>query len=142
MNAVSSRSHAVFTLSITQFVKTEGDDMIQNMTSKLTFVDLAGSERIKRTSVEGQRMKDSDLFNLGQVINSLADEQKLKAGQKPAFVPYRNSKLTHLLKDALGGNSQTLFLACVSLAESNESETYSTLSVRPPRLARADTACV
>lgn len=147
MNAGSSRSHAVFTLSITQFVKTEGDDMIQNMTSKLTFVDLAGSERIKRTGAEGQRMKEgiqinSGLFNLGQVINSLADEQKLKAGQKPAFVPYRNSKLTHLLKDALGGNSQTLFLACVSPAESNESETYSTLSVRPPRLARADTACV
>eukprot|EP01033_Poteriospumella_lacustris_P010586 gene10587-7533_t len=133
MNAGSSRSHAVFTLSITQFVKTEGDDMIQNMTSKLTFVDLAGSERIKRTGAEGQRMKEgiqinSGLFNLGQVINSLADEQKLKAGQKPAFVPYRNSKLTHLLKDALGGNSQTLFLACVSPAESNESETYSTLS--------------
>jgi kinesin family protein 4/21/27 len=133
MNAGSSRSHAVFTLSITQYVKSGEDDIVQNMSSKLTFVDLAGSERIKRTGAEGQRMKEgiqinSGLFNLGQVINSLADEQKLKSGQKPAFVPYRNSKLTHLLKDALGGNSQTLFLACISPAESNESETYSTLS--------------
>jgi kinesin family protein 4/21/27 len=133
MNAGSSRSHAVFTLSITQYVKSGEDEIVQNMSSKLTFVDLAGSERIKRTGAEGQRMKEgiqinSGLFNLGQVINSLADEQKLRSGQKPTFVPYRNSKLTHLLKDALGGNSQTLFLACISPAESNESETYSTLS--------------
>ena len=58
----------------------------------------------------------------------MADEQKIKAGNKASHVPYRNSKLTHLLKDALGGNSQTLFLACVSPSESNESETHSTLS--------------
>ena len=70
---------------------------------------------------------NSGLFNLGQVINALADDQRIKQGVKPQYVPYRNSKLTHLLKDALGGNSQTLFLACVSPSESNESETYSTL---------------
>ncbi len=132
MNAGSSRSHAVFTLTLEQSVQssTSADDL-HIMTSKLTFVDLAGSERIKRTGAEGQRMKEgiqinSGLFNLGQVINSLADEQKLKSNAK-VHVPYRNSKLTHLLKDALGGNSQTLFLACVSPAESNESETQSTL---------------
>jgi hypothetical protein len=135
MNAGSSRSHAVFTLLLEQLVKnTTTNEDISSMTSKLTFVDLAGSERIKRTGAEGQRMKEgiqinSGLFNLGQVINSLADEQKLKSGVKSTFIPYRNSKLTHLLKDALGGNSQTLFLACVSPAESNESESYSTLSV-------------
>lgn len=135
MNAGSSRSHAVFTLTLEQYVKSSEDETVQAMTSKLTFVDLAGSERIKRTGAEGQRMKEgiqinSGLFNLGQVINALADEQKLKKGtaQKAAYVPYRNSKLTHLLKDALGGNSQTLFLACISPAESNESETHSTLS--------------
>jgi len=105
------------------------------MTSKLTFVDLAGSERIKRTGAEGHRMKEgiqinSGLFNLGQVINGLADDQRLKSGQnKQIHIPYRNSKLTYLLKDALGGNSKTLFLACVSPAESNEAETYTTLSV-------------
>jgi len=98
-------------------------------------VDLAGSERIKRTGAEGQRMKEgiqinSGLFNLGQVINCLADDQKIKQGVKISHIPYRNSKLTHLLRDALGGNSQTLFLACISPAESNESETLSTLNVR------------
>eukprot|EP00600_Ochromonadales_sp_CCMP1393_P010158 CAMPEP_0174964600 /NCGR_PEP_ID=MMETSP0004_2-20121128/5962_1 /TAXON_ID=420556 /ORGANISM="Ochromonas sp., Strain CCMP1393" /LENGTH=1439 /DNA_ID=CAMNT_0016213327 /DNA_START=197 /DNA_END=4513 /DNA_ORIENTATION=- len=147
MNAGSSRSHAVFTLQLDQHICAisnaptgpadaaagSADDVQQTLCSKLTFVDLAGSERIKRTGAEGQRLKEgiqinSGLFNLGQVINSLADEQKLKNGQaKSNHVPYRNSKLTHLLKDALGGNSQTLFLACVSPAESNESETQSTL---------------
>lgn len=146
MNAESSRSHSVFTLQLEQSVRGSGiggngassDEEVQVLCAKLTFVDLAGSERIKRTGAEGQRLKEgiqinSGLFNLGQVINSLADEQKLKSGQAKAnHVPYRNSKLTHLLKDALGGNSQTLFLACVSPAESNESETQSTLQVRRP----------
>jgi hypothetical protein len=135
MNTGSSRSHAVFTVSLQQTIRSCENDDEHHTSSKLTFVDLAGSERIKRTGAEGQRMKEgiqinSGLFNLGQVINALADEQKLKQGNKQAFVPYRNSKLTHLLKDALGGNSQTLFLACVSPAESNEGETYSTLNVR------------
>jgi len=137
MNSGSSRSHAVFTITLDQTLQTSGTDIVQEdthyMSSKLTFVDLAGSERIKRTGAEGQRLKEgiqinSGLFNLGQVINALADDQKIKQGVKATHVPYRNSKLTHLLKDALGGNSQTLFLACVSPAESNESETLSTLS--------------
>ncbi len=142
MNAESSRSHSVFTLHLEQSVRSSnsnldtaatGEEVVQVMCAKLTFVDLAGSERIKRTGAEGQRLKEgiqinSGLFNLGQVINSLADEQKIK-NKTAQHVPYRNSKLTHLLKDALGGNSQTLFLACVSPAESNESETQSTLQV-------------
>jgi len=147
MNSGSSRSHAVFTITVRQSIgaqipATEMNDDITPLadvndapvvTSKLTFVDLAGSERIKRTGAEGQRLKEgiqinSGLFNLGQVINGLADEQRLQKGNKQAYIPYRNSKLTHLLKDALGGNSQTLFLACVSPAESNESETFSTLT--------------
>jgi kinesin family protein 4/21/27 len=161
MNAGSSRSHAVFTITLDQRVQSsDSDDDVQIMTSKLTFVDLAGSERLKRTGAEGQRMKEgiqinSGLFNLGQVINGLADDQRLKTGNKAQHIPYRNSKLTHLLKviksygchscvneialdtyltvychqDALGGNSKTLFLACVSPAEMNESETNSTLLV-------------
>ena len=135
MNAGSSRSHAVYTISLEQTLQSSSSaDDIHQMHSKLTFVDLAGSERLKRTGAEGQRLKEgiqinSGLFNLGQVINCLADDQKLKHGGKPIHIPYRNSKLTHLLKDALGGNSQTLFLACVSPAESNESETLSTLNV-------------
>lgn len=104
MNAGSSRSHAVFTISLDQQVNsTDSDDDVQQMSSKLTFVDLAGSERLKRTGAEGQRMKEgiqinSGLFNLGQVINGLADDQRLKNGGKSSHIPYRNSKLTHLLK--------------------------------------------
>jgi hypothetical protein len=104
MNAGSSRSHAVFTITLDQQVaSSSSDDDTQFMTSKLTFVDLAGSERLKRTGAEGQRMKEgiqinSGLFNLGQVINGLADDQRLKNGGKAAHIPYRNSKLTHLLK--------------------------------------------
>ena len=152
MNAGSSRSHAVFTVTLEQTVKqktatidmdeevdvglaTREHEVATTTCSKLTFVDLAGSERVKKTGAEGQRMKEgiqinSGLFNLGQVINGLADDQRLKHSKQQVakYIPYRNSKLTHLLKDALGGNSQTLFLACVSPAESNEGETFSTLS--------------
>jgi hypothetical protein len=110
MNAGSSRSHAVFTITLNQKVRSSSsesdEDLPTNITSKLTFVDLAGSERIKRTGAEGQRMKEgiqinSGLFNLGQVINGLADDHRLKQGSKPVHIPYRNSKLTHLLKVAL-----------------------------------------
>lgn len=131
MNAGSSRSHAVYVITLEQ--TNGGEDDGHTITSKLTFVDLAGSERIGRTHAEGKLKKEgiqinSGLFCLGQVINGLADDQRLKSGVKQTHIPYRNSKLTHLLKDALGGNSQTLFLACVSPADSNESETYSTLT--------------
>jgi hypothetical protein len=105
MNAGSSRSHAVFTITLNQKMRSSNneEDIPTNITSKLTFVDLAGSERIKRTGAEGQRMKEgiqinSGLFNLGQVINGLADDHRLKQGAKPVHIPYRNSKLTHLLK--------------------------------------------
>jgi hypothetical protein len=104
MNAGSSRSHAVYTITLNQRISsTDCEDDTNIMTSKLTFVDLAGSERLKRTGAEGQRMKEgiqinSGLFNLGQVINGLADDQRLKAGGKAIHIPYRNSKLTHLLK--------------------------------------------
>jgi len=132
MNTVSSRSHAVFTITLTQrlFGENYGEDG-QEVTSKLSFVDLAGSERLKRTGAEGQRMKEGIQINkgllaLGNVINALADEEALKKREK-VHVGYRESKLTRLLQDALGGNSQTLFLACVSPAEVNISETLSTL---------------
>ena len=104
MNAGSSRSHAVFTITLDQVVQSEvAEDDTSRITSRLTFVDLAGSERIKRTGAEGQRMKEgiqinSGLFNLGQVINGLADDVRIKNGTKAAHIPYRNSKLTHLLK--------------------------------------------
>lgn len=136
MNATSSRSHAVFVVTLEQSGEEEESSLV---TSRLTFVDLAGSERIGRTHAEGKLKREgiqinSGLFCLGQVINGLADDQRLKAGVKQSHIPYRNSKLTHLLKEALGGNSQTLFLACVSPADSNESETHSTLTVNETQI--------
>ncbi|KAI9914010.1 hypothetical protein PsorP6_006521 [Peronosclerospora sorghi] len=88
--------------------------------SKLTFVDLAGSER---TLAEGDRIKEgiqinTGLFALGNVINALSDDMR-----RHGHVPCRSSKLTRLLQDALGGYSRTLFVACVSPADSDASET-------------------
>jgi Kinesin motor domain len=130
MNLTSSRSHAVFTVHLTQ--KTSGEGLIDEVaTSKFTFVDLAGSERMKKTGAEGERAREGIKINegllaLGNVINALADENRL-ANEKAIHVPYRQSKLTRLLQDALGGNSQTFFLACVSPSDTNVSETLSTL---------------
>ena len=128
MNLKSSRSHAVFTITLSQ--KTLGDDGMEiESTSRFTFVDLAGSERMKKTGAEGERAREGIKINegllaLGNVINALADDER--SGKKP-HIPYRQSKLTRLLQDALGGNSQTLFLACVSPSSINASETLSTL---------------
>ncbi|KAL3798424.1 hypothetical protein HJC23_005077 [Cyclotella cryptica] len=130
MNCTSSRSHAVFTIHLKQTTRTsEGVDI--TTTSCMTFVDLAGSERMKKTGAEGERMKEGIKINegllaLGNVINALGDDERLEKGEK-VHVPYRQSKLTRLLQDALGGNSQTLFLACVSPSDTNASETISTL---------------
>jgi hypothetical protein len=130
MNLTSSRSHAVFTVNLRQTTRSsEGVDVTS--TSRFTFVDLAGSERMKKTGAEGERAREGIRINegllaLGNVINALADEDRLARGEK-VHVPYRQSKLTRLLQDALGGNSQTLFLACVSPSDTNASETLSTL---------------
>ena len=130
MNLTSSRSHAVFTVYLTQTTRGGGDVDVKTI-SKFTFVDLAGSERMKKTGAEGERAKEGIKINegllaLGNVINALADEDRIAKKEK-IHVPYRQSKLTRLLQDALGGNSQTLFLACVSPADVNSSETLSTL---------------
>jgi hypothetical protein len=133
MNLTSSRSHAVFTIDLSQVMRSNAGDVIDVMTtSRFTFVDLAGSERMKKTGAEGERAREGIKINegllaLGNVINSLADEVRLTKDKK-VHVPYRQSKLTRLLQDALGGNSQTLFLACVSPSDTNASETLSTLN--------------
>ena len=130
MNFTSSRSHAVFTVNLQQTTRSSDGDEIHSH-SRFTFVDLAGSERMKKTGAEGERAKEGIKINegllaLGNVINALADEERLAKGER-VHVPYRQSKLTRLLQDALGGNSQTLFLACVSPSDTNASETLSTL---------------
>ncbi|KFP69453.1 Chromosome-associated kinesin KIF4 [Acanthisitta chloris] len=124
MNSQSSRSHAIFTICIDQKKK---NDKNCSFHSKLHLVDLAGSERQKKTKAEGDRLKEGININrgllcLGNVISALGDENK-----KGGFVPYRDSKLTRLLQDSLGGNSHTLMIACVSPADSNLEETLNTL---------------
>ncbi|KAI8378632.1 hypothetical protein BD560DRAFT_389939 [Blakeslea trispora] len=123
MNTVSSRSHAVFSVILKQQKSPEE----ASLTSKFHFVDLAGSERLKRTNAQGDRAREgisinSGLLALGNVISALGDEAR-----RTSHIPYRDSKLTRLLQDSLGGNSQTLMLACVSPADSNFMETLNTL---------------
>ncbi|XP_069749139.1 kinesin family member 4 isoform X2 [Narcine bancroftii] len=124
MNSQSSRSHAIFTITVEQRKKSDKNYYIR---SKFHLVDLAGSERQKKTKAEGDRLKEGininrGLLSLGNVISALGDENNRKG-----FVPYRDSKLTRLLQDSLGGNSHTLMIACVSPADSNLEETLNTL---------------
>ncbi|KAL4273393.1 hypothetical protein GQ457_13G009540 [Hibiscus cannabinus] len=132
---VSSRSHAIFTITMEQKKTAScsnevnddiGDDIL---CAKLHLVDLAGSERAKRTGADGMRFKEGihinkGLLALGNVISALGDEKKRKEG---GHVPYRDSKLTRLLQDSLGGNSKTVMIACVSPADTNAEETLNTL---------------
>uniref|UniRef100_A0A453BA40 Kinesin-like protein n=1 Tax=Aegilops tauschii subsp. strangulata TaxID=200361 RepID=A0A453BA40_AEGTS len=135
MNSQSSRSHAIFTISIEQkrTSSSASEKSTSNeydiLSSKFHLVDLAGSERAKRTGADGLRLKEGihinrGLLALGNVISALGDEKKRKEG---AFVPYRDSKLTRLLQDSLGGNSKTVMIACISPADSNAEETINTL---------------
>jgi len=127
MNRVSSRSHAVFVLSVkSEHVTSDGLRKVRN--SKFTLVDLAGSERQKSTAAYGNRLKEASMINksllcLGHVINALVDKEAGKA----RHVPFRNSKLTFLLRDTWGGNSKTCLVATVSPSGSAISETISTL---------------
>ena len=109
----------------------EGEELPEKreeyITAKFTFVDLAGSERLKRTGATGQVMKEGISINkgllaLGNVISALTEE----SGKKN-HIPYRDSKLTRVLQDSLGGNSRTTMIACVSPHDSNYEETLNTL---------------
>ncbi|RGB37434.1 P-loop containing nucleoside triphosphate hydrolase protein [Rhizophagus diaphanus] len=166
MNEKSSRSHAIFSVTMTQqklntnatspmsptfsrpgtpssrsisrapsransVMSSRFDDIGEwvTITSKFHFVDLAGSERLKRTAASGDRAKEgiainSGLLALGNVISALGDPNKAR---HTTHIPYRDSKLTRLLQDSLGGNAKTLLIACVSPAEYNVNETVNTL---------------
>ncbi|KAI6649541.1 hypothetical protein LOD99_6707 [Oopsacas minuta] len=128
MNATSSRSHAVFTLIFTQKEKAEDSDMWGEKVSKISLVDLAGSERAESTGATGDRLKEGAQINkslttLGRVIHALADIGK--PGAK--LPPFRDSVLTFILKESLGGNSKTSMVAALSPADINYDETLSTL---------------
>uniref|UniRef100_A0A7M4F3J1 Kinesin family member 21A n=1 Tax=Crocodylus porosus TaxID=8502 RepID=A0A7M4F3J1_CROPO len=141
MNVQSSRSHAIFTIHLCQTrvcpafnttdnrIISESSQMneFETLTAKFHFVDLAGSERLKRTGATGERAKEGISINcgllaLGNVISALGDKSK-----KATHVPYRDSKLTRLLQDSLGGNSQTVMIACVSPSDRDFMETLNTL---------------
>lgn len=126
MNADSSRSHSVFVIMIRQ---KDIVDETKNVFAKVNLVDLAGSERVKSTGASGATLKEGaninkSLSELGNVINALVAQAK---GKKGVFVPYRNSKLTRVLQESLGGNSITAMLAALSPAASYFEETMSTL---------------
>uniref|UniRef100_A0A4W5QZ68 Kinesin family member 21A n=1 Tax=Hucho hucho TaxID=62062 RepID=A0A4W5QZ68_9TELE len=147
MNVQSSRSHAIFTIHLCQVRVYAPDDSESNetdnrlangsseinsefetLTAKFHFVDLAGSERLKRTGATGDRAKEGISINcgllaLGNVISALGDRSK-----RSTHVPYRDSKLTRLLQDSLGGNSQTVMIACISPSDRDFMETLSCLN--------------
>uniref|UniRef100_A0A803YMN1 Kinesin family member 13A n=1 Tax=Meleagris gallopavo TaxID=9103 RepID=A0A803YMN1_MELGA len=130
MNEESSRSHAVFNIIVTQTLYDLQSGNSGEKVSKVSLVDLAGSERVSKTGAAGERLKEGSNINkslstLGLVISSLADQAAGKGKNK--FVPYRDSVLTWLLKDNLGGNSQTAMIATISPAADNYEETLSTL---------------
>ncbi|XP_078804249.1 kinesin-like protein KIF21B isoform X4 [Oryzias latipes] len=151
MNAQSSRSHAIFTIHLCQMRVCQQLQMngggetgeldgvngldsnpiaqpeYETLMAKFHFVDLAGSERLKRTGATGERAREGISINcgllaLGNVISALGDQSK-----KGGHVPYRDSKLTRLLQDSLGGNSHTLMIACVSPSDRDFMETLNTL---------------
>uniref|UniRef100_A0A8B9LGE6 Kinesin family member 13B n=1 Tax=Astyanax mexicanus TaxID=7994 RepID=A0A8B9LGE6_ASTMX len=130
MNEESSRSHAVFNLILTHTLRDLQSGTSGEKVSKLSLVDLAGSERAAKTGAAGERLKEGSNINkslttLGLVISALADQGAGK--NKNKFVPYRDSVLTWLLKDSLGGNSRTAMVATISPAADNYDETLSTL---------------
>ncbi|XP_049824804.1 osmotic avoidance abnormal protein 3 isoform X2 [Aethina tumida] len=123
MNQNSSRSHSIFTISIEQLSNVNNNESIRK--GKLNLVDLAGSERQTKTGATGERLKEATKINLslsalGNVISALVDG-------KAKHIPYRDSKLTRLLQDSLGGNTKTLMIACISPSDRDYIETLSTL---------------
>ena len=126
MNATSSRAHTIITVEFKQTKKV--GEAKSSKISMINLVDLAGSERQEKTGATGQRLKEAvginqSLTTLGQVISVLADN----AEGANKFVPYRNSALTRILSNALGGNSQTIMICAISPASDNYDETLSTL---------------
>ncbi|XP_029358617.1 kinesin-like protein KIF17 [Echeneis naucrates] len=124
MNKDSSRSHSIFTIHL-EICNTDAAGQDHLRAGKLNLVDLAGSERQSKTGATGERLREATKINLslsalGNVISALVDGRS-------KYIPYRDSKLTRLLQDSLGGNTRTLMIACLSPADNNYEETLSTL---------------
>jgi len=126
LNKDSSRSHCILTIYVISEFQTDGNTFKKY--GKVSFVDLAGSERLKETHSHGEMLKETgninkSLFILGKVISSLTDKKNSKQ-----HIPYRDSKLTMLLMDSIGGNSKTLMIACISPSSVYSDESMSTLN--------------
>ncbi|XP_029287751.1 LOW QUALITY PROTEIN: kinesin-like protein KIF17 [Cottoperca gobio] len=124
MNKDSSRSHSIFTIHL-EICNTDDAGQDHLRAGKLNLVDLAGSERQSKTGATGERFREATKINLslsalGNVISALVDGRS-------KYIPYRDSKLTRLLQDSLGGNTRTLMIACLSPADNNYEESLSTL---------------
>ncbi|XP_075512067.1 kinesin-like protein KIN-12B [Primulina tabacum] len=129
VNAESSRSHSVFTCVVESRSKSAADGLSYVKVSRINFVDLAGSERQKQTGAAGERLKEAGNINrslsqLGNLINILAEVSQTG---KNRHIPYRDSKLTFLLQESLGGNAKLAMICAVSPSQSCKSETFSTL---------------
>uniref|UniRef100_A0A8C6G242 Kinesin family member 7 n=1 Tax=Moschus moschiferus TaxID=68415 RepID=A0A8C6G242_MOSMO len=132
LNRLSSRSHTIFTVTLEQRGRAPSrlprPAAGQLLVSKFHFVDLAGSERVLKTGSTGERLKESiqinsSLLALGNVISALGEPQR-----RGSHIPYRDSKITRILKDSLGGNAKTMMIACVSPSSSDFDETLNTLN--------------
>lgn len=122
MNELSSRSHTIFTIYVTQKISST-----EYMSSTLSLIDLAGSERVKKSNSVDVRLDEAKFINtslssLGNVIAALAENDSEK------FIPYRSSKLTRILKDSLTGRSKISVICTLEISDENMSETYSTLN--------------
>lgn len=130
LNKESTRSHCVFTIYLEMKSRIESSEKV--ITSKLNFVDLAGSERVKKTGSTGITLKEANYINksltfLEQVVVSLTDKSK-KSSKLKEHVPYRQSKMTHILKDSIGGNCRTVMIATIWPEEPYVYESLSTLN--------------
>ncbi|XP_029916643.1 kinesin-like protein KIF27 isoform X2 [Myripristis murdjan] len=134
MNEHSSRSHAILTMQLTQHCHDSGSSLNTACSSKLHLVDLAGSERAGKTGNTGTRLKESVYINTGllalsNVIRALSDSGRSRRGNNSniTHIPYRNAKITRLLRDSLGGTAHTLMVACVSPSHHSLTETLNVL---------------
>ena len=131
MNETSSRAHTIFAITLTQTRTNRSTTTVSDVVSSINLIDLAGSERANKTGATGDRLTEGGHINkslsaLGNVINALAKNETSSA-KKKLLVPYRDAVLTHLLKNALGGNSKTTMIAAVSPSPDNYAESLSTL---------------
>jgi hypothetical protein len=132
LNKDSSRSHSIFTVYVISESLSDEGQIIKKY-GKISLVDLAGSERLKDSKSQGEMLKETgsinkSLFMLGKVISLLTEKKDANSANKKTHIPYRDSKLTMILSDSLGGKAKTILIACVSPSSNYADETLSTIN--------------